>query len=599
MASLSWHALAAIAVTVGALVLFTRARVPIERSCIVVLLTLIAGFEIFPYRSSMSATELRGIDFLAGLSNEALITICLLLIAAKGLEVTGALRPLGSLLMRLWSRNRSIALLSTLLITATLSAFVNNTPIVVMVMPVLISVAHRIGMAPSRVLMPFCFATTIGGMTTTIGSSTNLLVVDAAEQLENLEIGMFDFMLPALVAAIPGILFLWLVAPRLLGDRPSPLTRPATGIFEAAAVVRADSRLVDGTLGELMRAVGEPTRIERVQRGALALMRLPSLKLREGDIVHARGSAEAIHRMLVLLGGESARSSLQRGADQRLIEIVVTRSSGLYGKRFSEVRDATLGKLVPIGIQLPGAREPKSLDEAGNPRLAIGDVLLLQGRAQDLNAVRSAHEYLVLSRSLHIDRTAAAGRAAVIVGTALLAAALGVLSIVVSAFAAVGLLLFTRCLSWEEAWGAIDKRLVLFLVTALALGTALARTGAAELIAAQLVTLAIDYPAPLVLSGLLLVIMLLNELLSNNAVAVICTPIAIGIAEQLGAPVLPFVLAVLFGANAGYVTPMGYQTNLLVYTAGGYSFTDFVRVGLPLQLLTWLILSVTLAMLYF
>jgi di/tricarboxylate transporter len=598
MTSLPMHAFAAIAVTVGALVLFTRARVPIERSCIVVLLVLIAGFEIFPYRSPTSG-PLRGIDFLGGLSNEALITICLLLIAAKALEVTGALRPLTSLLMRLWSRDRSVALLLTLLITATLSAFVNNTPIVVMVMPVLIGVAHRIGIAPSRVLMPFCFATTIGGMTTTIGSSTNLLVVDAAERLENLEIGMFDFLLPAAIAAIPGILFLWLVAPRLLGDRPSPLTKTVAGIFEAAVAVRADSKLIDGTLGELMRAVGEPTRIEHVQRGTLALMRLPSLTLREGDIVHARGSAEAIHRLQVLLGGEDARASLQRGADQRLIEIVVTRGSGLYGKRFGEVRDATLGKLVPIGVQTPGSREATPLDEAGDPRLAIGDVLLLQGRAQDLNALRAQHEYLVLSRSLHVARTAAAGRAAAIVAAALLAAAVGVLSIVVSAFAAVGLLLFTRCLSWEEAWGAIDKRLVLFLVTALALGTSLARTGAAEFIAAQFVALTIDYPAPLVLSGLLLVVMLLNELLSNNAVAVIGTPIAIGIAEQLGAPVLPFVLAVLFGANAGYMTPMGYQTNLLVYTAGGYTFTDFVRVGLPLQLLTWLTLSVTLASLYF
>jgi di/tricarboxylate transporter len=182
--------------TAGALFLFTRDRIPIEYSCLGVLLVLVLVFELFPF--SVPAPEtvvapgapapetivLRGVDFLGGFGNEALITICLLIVLGKGVEVSGALRPLGGLLVRVWSRNRTLALLLTLLITALISAFVNNTPLVVMMMPILIGLAHRIRVAPSRILMPVCFATTMGGMTTTIGSSTNLLVVNVALDYE-------------------------------------------------------------------------------------------------------------------------------------------------------------------------------------------------------------------------------------------------------------------------------------------------------------------------------------------------------------------------------------------------------------------------------
>lgn len=602
--SLDPHAVAAFAVTAGALFLFTRDRVPIERSCLAVLVVLVVGFELFPYDESDGVARLRGTHFLRAFGNEALVTICLLLIVAKGLEISGALRPVGRLLIGIWSRNRRLALLYTLILTALISAFVNNTPLVVMMMPILIGVAHRVGMSPSRILMPFCFAATIGGMTTTIGSSTNLLVVDVSADLGLPRIGMFDFVLPAAVAAGIGILYLGLVAPRWLRDRPSALEGTAPRIFYAVIELNDDSPFAGRTLGDLVRFAGDGIRIERFQRGGLEIVRLPSLTLRPGDKVHVRGPPQAIKQVELGVAGESAAGAasdagrLRRGPDQRLIEIVVTRTSPLNGKRLSDLRRTTLGKLFPVGIRRAGPIRMMPIEEAGDPVLSIGDVLLMQGDARDIHELRSAHDYLILDRAIPVPRTGRALLATTIAAGVVLAAGSGVMPVLASALCGVGLLVFTRCLGWDEAWAAIDKRLVLVIVTSLALGTALSETGAAAYLARGYVAATEGLPAAVVLSGFLLLVALLNEVVSNNAVAVIATPIAVGIASQLGVPALPFVLAVLFGANAGFVTPIGYQTNLLVFTAGGYRFSDFLRVGLPLQLLTWAALSILLPVFY-
>ena len=601
------HGIAVILLTAGALFLFTRERIPLEYSCVAVLIAMVLGFELFPYRRRAAADEaplelddraLTGADFLLGFSNEAVITICLLLIIAKGVEVSGALQPLGRLLVRLWTMNRPLALLFTLVTTAALSAFVNNTPIVVMLLPMLVGVAHRVGFSPSKILMPFCFATTIGGMTTTIGSSTNLLVAGVAADLGQPTIGMFDFIVPAGLGAAAGILYLWIVAQRI-PDRPSPLTSGTPRVFTAVIEMNDDSRYVGQPLAELMRLFEGPARLERVQRGGIELVRLPSLTLRPGDKLHVRGPVDAIKRIQDSAGGNFAGGEPRRGRDQRLAEIVVTRASSLLGKRLGELRGDLLGELQPVALQRPGPREPIPIEEAGDPVLNVGDVLLMQGSTRDVQQLKSSHNVLLLDRSISVPRTASAPVAVLIVIGVVLTAALGWLPILASALAGVVLMLVTRCLHWDEAWSAIDTRLVLLIVTSLALGTALSGTGAAEWIAARFVGVAEGLSPAVILALFLLLLGVLNEFISNNAVAVIFTPIGIGIAEQLGVPALPFVLAVLFGANIGFITPIGYQTNLLVFTAGGYKFSDFFRVGAPLLILMWLVLSAALSFMYF
>jgi di/tricarboxylate transporter len=599
MLGLNPHAAATMLLTVGALFLFTRERLSLHLSCLTVLLVLVAGFELFPY--AYDGDRLGASDFLAGFGNEALVTIVLLLILAKGVEVSGALRPLTRMLARLWFFNAPLALLVTLITAAFLSAFVNNTPIVVILLPLLIGVTHRTGATPSKILMPVGFATIVGGMSTTIGTSTNLLVVSVAADLGGPQIGMFDFILPAAIAASVAIIYLWLVAPKLLPERVPPLTRSTPRVFESVIEVTEGSSLAGKTLADVRGLLRENIRIERVQRGeGLDLVRLPTLTLRPDDRLHVRGTAEAIKDLQNLFGGGFQDDDLLRLPDQVLVEIVVTRDSPLYGKTLAETRGTALGQLIPIGTLRPGGRtSPDFATASVDRRLETGDVLLMQGRRQEIRELQDRHQLLILDRNVHVPRSAKAPLAVSIMIGVVVAAAFGWMPILASALCGATLMLLLRCLSLEEAGGALDTRLILVIVTSLALGTALTSTGAVDAIAIAFVDLVRNLPPPVVLSAILLLTALLTEIVTNNAIAVIGTPIAVVVARELGSPEIPFVLAVLFGANMSYLTPIGYQTNLLVFSAGGYRFGDFFRAGIPLQIILWLALSIALPMLYF
>ncbi len=590
------HALAAILLSVSALTLFSRTGIPLEYSCIAILVATVLLFEIFPLES---AVPVSGATFLRGFGNEALITICLLLVLAKGVEISGALHTVGKWLTRIWLAQRRLALLVTLVFAAFTSAFANNTPIVVMMLPILVGVAHRVEIPPSKILMPVGFATIIGGMSTTIGTSTNLLIVSMSEDYGLPRLQMFDFIVPAALAATIGLVYLWLVAPTLLPIRPSLLADTAPRLFDAVIELGDDSSFDSKSLSEAIHALDSDVRIVGIERSAgIELVRLPTLKLRVGDRLHMRGTPEAIHAAQRLLGGTDRSGKLTRVPDERVVEVVVTRDSPMHGKKLSQARETELRGLNPIGWYRPGVHRGAALERLRDPRLRNGDVLLMQGPRQQVNELIDTPQILILARTIHIPRS---GHARLALGTmfgVVLIAALGLLPILASALLGVGVMLAGRCLTWNEAWSAIDVRVVLVIVASLALGTALTVTGAAQELAVGLVSIIGNLPPPIILSGLLLITALLTEVVTNNAIAVIATPIAMSISAELGMPALPFVLAVLFGANMSFLTPIGYQTNLLVMGAGGYQFSDFLRAGLPLQLLLWLTLSFALWWLY-
>lgn len=587
------HALAAVLLTIGALILFSRDRIPLEYSCVTVLIALVSFFEIFPLHGQVSVS---GATFLRGFGNEALIVICLLLILAKGVEISGALHIVGKMLTRIWLKNQTLALLATLVSAAFISAFANNTPIVVMMLPILVGVAHRTDTAPSRILMPIGFATIIGGMSTTIGTSTNLLIVSVSEEIGLPRLQMFDFTFPAVIAGSVGLLYLWLVAPQLLPIRPSLLSGTAPRLYNASVKLDEKSAFTGQPFRSLVKALGESVRVTHLERGeSTVLARLPTLKLQAGDRLQLRGSPEMIHAAQKTIGGSHPNNQMEREPDDRLVEVVVTRDSPLYGKKLSETE---LRGLSPIGWYRPGARGVLRLDQSTDPRLRNGDILLMQGPRQQINTLIDTPQIMILARTIHVPRSERARRTIIIMIGVVSVAALGILPIMASALIGVGLMLASRCLNWNEAWSAIDARLALVIVTSLGLGTALNVTGAAESIAMALVGIMGDLPPPLIISALLLITALLTEVVTNNAIAVIATPIAMTLASELGADPLPFILAVLFGANMSYLTPIGYQTNLLVMSAGGYRFSDFFRIGLPLQIILWLVLSTTLWWLY-
>lgn len=603
------HAIGVMILTFVGLFLFSRRRIPLETSGLAVLIALIVGFELFPFTGPDG--PLSPIDFFAGFGNPALITIVALLVCSKALEVTGALHSATRLLAGIWIRQPRAGLLVTMFGVAIGSMFMNNTPLVAMVLPVLVAVCLQTGTSPSSVLMPVGFATIIGGMATTIGTSTNLLVADLVTDYGLPRFGMFEFALPVVIAGSVCILLLWLVAPVLLPARTAPLTGASPRIFRGVLHVTAASGVAGKTVSDVRSMTRGRIQIERIERGAdLFIARLPTQVLRPGDRLYVRGLPSQLKEFEAVLGtplkrndrqtSESEKRWLEEKTQQRLAEIVITSSSRLYGQT---VREATL--LAQFGLVAIAVHAPSSGAEQGNSqgdqraldnvRLRVGDVLLVQGEPEGISALKRSGQALVLSDAVDLPLTAKALPASLIFFAVIAAAALGFLPIMVCAPIGVILCLATRCMDWRQVRAAIDANLVLMIVASLALGDALTQTGATAWLAGLFVAATGNLPPGPVIAILMLAAALLTEVVTNNAAAVLLTPIAFGIAEGLGFDAKPLVLAVMFGANMSYLTPLGYQTNIMVMNAGGYRFGDFIRLGLPLQICIWALLSSLLA----
>jgi di/tricarboxylate transporter len=601
------HGIAIMLLAVTALFLFSRDRIPMETSALVVLGVLIVGFELFPYESPTGRSISTG-TFLAGFGNSALITIMALLICTRGLEVTGALQPVADRLARMWLKSPTMAMLVALLLAAGLSMFLNNTPVVAMLLPILISVSLRTGQPASAVLMPVGYATIIGGMCTTIGTSTNLLVVQVSSEMGMTPMGMFHFTDIALGAAAIGIVYLWLVAPRLVPPRQPPMPDTSPRVFEAILHINEGSAAAGLTIPGLIARTEGKMRLGAVERGAgLFVAKLPSMTIRPGDRLHVRDTPDRLKRFEAQLGAtmfDAAEPSQAAGDEtrlkaggQRMAEIVVTRGSPLHRRTLKTVPFFAHHGLLPVAVHRP--RSPGAeVTDIGEIFLRAGDIVLVQGSAESLDGVKRLGNVLVVDGSLDLPHTSKARVSGVIVATVVAVAAFGLLPIGVAAMCGVLAMITTGCLNWRSALGALDRRLIIVIVTSLALGRSLTVTGGTQYIADLFVVLAEPVPTIIALGGLMLVIALLTEIVTNNAAAVLGTPVAIFIAERLGVPAEPFVLAVLFGANMSYLTPIGYQTNLMVLSAGGYRFSDFFRVGTPLQIIVWLALTVLIGWRY-
>ncbi len=582
--------------------LYTRERFLLEATSLFVVCVVLLWLALFPIEGSTLGVK----AVLGGFGNEALISITCLMILAKGLETTGALHPIAQSLAALWGERPRLAFLATLITAAVCSMVLNNTPVVAAILPLLVAVSLKARVSPAGILMPVGFATIIGGMATTIGTSTNLLVVSIAADLGMREMQMFDFALPVFIVGSIALVFLWLVAPRLLPDRRPPLTDVAPRIFDAKLRINDDSAAAGKTLAEVLALAGGRMRVSRVARGNLSLVKLPSVTIVAGDRLHVRDTAESLkeyERLLgaTLLAGEAdeyVSSDRPLTSDQHLAEVVVTPGSALDGVSLDSSRVLSAHELVPLAIQRSGAAPGETLETMTGQALHVGDIVLVQGSTGALDRLKRSGQVLVLDGRITVPRTERASAALAIMIGVVAFAAFGVLRISVAAMLGVALLLATRCLTWRDALGAINRPIVFVIVASLALGLTLIETGAALYIASLYVAMIGDVPIPVALAGFLVIMSLLTEVVTNNAVAVIGTPIALGVAQQLGAPAEPFVLAVLFGANMSYMIPISYQTNLLVMNAGGYRFSDFIRVGLPLQFIMWIGLSLVMPILY-
>ncbi|MCH8056621.1 MAG: SLC13 family permease [Proteobacteria bacterium] len=598
------HALAVMILIIGALVLFTRETIPLQTTSLVVLVVITVGFTLFPFEAD--GKVLQASDFFLGFGHKALVAVCGLMLVGQGLIRTGALEPVGRFLGRLWRKSPAVSLLFTILITATLSAFINNTPIVVLMLPILIGVSMRSGVSPSGTLIPMGFASIMGGMATTIGTSTNLLVVNVAADMGMDAFSMFDFLGPAVIAGFFAVIYLWLVAPRLIPERQAPMSGKVSRVYTAQIRLDKGSPVVGKTLAEAILRAGEGIRVETIQRGqGVFINPLPDVVLKEGDRIATSDTQSNLREFARILGGtlfsgdhavDAAHPLSDEG--QQIAEVVITPASRLSGVRIGDARlRSRYGLRLLAFHRFEGSQERKSpgLDEV---QLRSGDVLLVQSTPENLAELKETADFLILDGSIQLPSTRKAPIAlATILGVVLLAA-LDVMPIEVSAILGFLVLMVTGCLNWKDAMNALSSQVILIIVSSLAMGAALLKTGGADYLAKLFVYITFGAPPSVVLGGLMLMMGVLTNIVSNNAAAVIGTPIAIGIAQRLGMPLEPFVLAVLFGANLSFVTPMAYQTNILLMNAGGYKFSDFVRVGLPLAVGLWIILTLVLVWAY-
>jgi di/tricarboxylate transporter len=599
------HAIAMLVFTVIAFLMFTRERIPIAVTSLTIIASLALGFYLFPYPGTDG--EFGPQQIFSAFGHEALIAICCLMILGRALMVTGALEPLARLLARLWAFNRHLAMLAVLTSALVLSAFINSTPVVVILMPMIIGLALRAGGSPSSTLMPMNFAVVVGGMATTIGTSTNLLIVSLARDHGAPDIDVFEFTHLVIGPAALALLYLWLIAPLLLGKRANPLANIAPRRFNAVLYVGPRSRAQGRTLGRVRRWTGNKMQVQRVRRGDETLAALDGLRLEQGDRLLVCDTSSYLKEYEQSLGttlydaGDidklppEAHPALAQ--DQQLVEVVITQESPLHNRTLREVRFADRFGVVILAMYRP-ADEASLHGEIVERKLRSGDVLLVQGPVARIELIKNEAGVLVLDGTLDLPRTRKAPLAVTIMALVVTAAALGWLPIAISALLGVLALIVTGCLKFEGLGRGISAEVVLVVVASLALGRALTATGGADVLATAFMSVAGGLSPQAVLAAVMVFLGILTNFVSNNAAAAIGTPVALSIAQQIGAPLEPFILAAIVGCNLSFATPMSYQTNVLIMQPGGYVFGDFVRVGGPLVILMIIAFSMQLVRAY-
>jgi len=575
-------------ISVLALVAYASNRFTLQS----VSLTLIAALAVL-YSLAPNPGELSVSSAFSGFASEALITIVALMVLGKSLIVTGALQPVANLLGNALAKTPTIAFLAVLVGGFSLSGFLNDTPVVVMLLPILLGAAASAGRSASSMLMPMNYAVILGGMMTAIGTSTNLLVNGLSADNGGPSFKFFDFYMVALPAAALGLVYLMFVAPLLLRSSGSADEAPAEEVFLSSVRLNQDNKFVGQTVSALSTTLGQQVRLKHLVRAGREVMRFPTARLAAGDMLILSGVATDLTRVIDsnhfgAVQGTQQEAATDPADDGKVMrrQCVVTAGSPLVGRT---VRGSGLESR--FGVRVTGLSEALSGDHtrtSGDVKFVpvqAGDSLLIEG-TEDTIAKACEMQAMIavgpaLRRRVTRDATIALGIFAVVIVLAITKA----LPISVSAVLGVLACVMFNVLKWEEIEQSVEWRIVLIVASSIALGAALVQSGAMGVVAQSVTGIAADWPLQATIALLLTISGLLTNFVSNNAAAAIMTPLALEIGRLLNAPLEPFVLAVLFGANMCFLTPMAYQTNLLVMAAGGYRFTDFTKVGLPLFLL--------------
>jgi di/tricarboxylate transporter len=577
-----------ILILVSAVVLFATEIVAIDVTAMLVIGALVLTGVLTPAEG------------LAGFSNTAVATVAAMFVLSSAVEKSGALHPVMGFLERLFRRSYWLGAGVMLASVTFFSAFINNTPVVALFIPVALSCCRAIQASPEKLLIPISFASMFGGVCTLVGTSTNILASDLAAKNGLGAFGMFEMTPLGLVFALSGFIYLLFVGwPLLPGHKAKQSIEEKfhLGEYVTNIVLQAGAPSIGTTVKTSPLVTELGVEIIQVHRGNQRFFSpAEDFVLQEGDVLKVKGDVGQIRKLQkrnrVLVQPLPNQETLPKsGIGLALHEVVVLPESDLAGKRLSEVDfEAKFGNAVFLGVRGRRGLEHRLLSDW---RLGAGDCLLL-GSPRDQSELlhRKYPDLFIISHTDHTDflRREALLSAVVILGV-IGVATFEVIPIVTAALLGCLVLILTRVITPEEAYRSISWKVVLLLAGSLSLGLALEKTGAARLLAEQIHALGGAVSPIVVLSVVYLLATLLTEIMSNNATVVLLAPIVIAVAESMGVSARPFLMAITFAASASFMTPIGYQTNTMVYAAGNYTFRDFFRIGAPLNLLFWILAS--------
>ncbi len=592
----SFHAIAAMLVTIAMFVGFVRGRMTIEIVSLLTIAVIAVGLYFFPLPGNDPTDGL--VLAFAGFGHYALITICALMVMGRGLVVTGALEPAARLLETVFKKNLQLGLLVSLFIAFFLSMGVNNTPVLVLMIPIFAALAARGALPTSKTLIPLNAASLLGGLATTIGTSTNILVVSIAVDLGMERMGVFHFTPIVLAASLVALPYIWLVMPRLLDDNRVE-EQHAERRFQSRLRIGSDSALIGQELSALLPKLPDGIEFHDAPNGPIE----QQMRLK------ISGTHEALEEAMRTLRGEVAptwvldrirRKSSEAKQDIIVVEMTVTADSRLLSRTLTTSGIADIHGVAVLGIHRPDRilGEKDKLGESGDLRIAEGDVLLVMGLQDDLQNFARSDSLLMLEGARELPRRSKALLAAGIMGFSVGTASIGIFPIAISALAGAILMFLTGCVKFDRVGRALSAQVIVLVAASIAIGRIILESGAAEWLG-LLMSSGLQYlPAAGVLAAIMLFVTVLTNFASNATAATVGTPIAFAIAAQLQLPPEPLILAVLFGCNLCYATPIAYQTNMLIMAEGSYEFKDYVRTGLPLVLLMVTTLSILLVMSY-